>query len=96
MGTNSWPVGPDEVTDRVRHFIGTELMSREDGSTVTAETRLLRGAVDSMGMMHLILFLQEEFHVTFTNAEADPEHFRTVGDVESLVRTKLQAGRATR
>jgi len=80
---------PDEVSRKVRSFIGTELMSLEDGSSVTAQTRLLRGVADSLGVMNLILYLQEEFRLTFTEIEAAPENFRTVGDVERLVRRKL-------
>ena len=41
---------PDEVSRKVRSFIGTELMSLEDGSSVTAQTRLLRGVADSLGV----------------------------------------------
>jgi acyl carrier protein len=82
----------DEVSRSIRAFVGTELMSRPDGSTVSAETRLLRGVTDSMGIMQLIVFLQEAFGLRFGSDDAAPEHFRTVGDVERLVARKRSAG----
>jgi acyl carrier protein len=79
----------DDVSTKIRFFIGTELMARDDGASVTAETRLLRGATDSLGIVRLLLFLQEEFRLTFSEAEVDPDNFRTVADVERLVRERL-------
>ena len=83
-----------DVTDAIRGFIQLELLSRREGTVVTDETRLLRGVTDSLGIMHLIAFLQEEFGVTFTEADAAPENFQTVGDVERLVRRRLEASDA--
>lgn len=79
-----------DVAGSIRRFIGTELLSRHNGSTVTEETRLLEGVTDSLGIMHLIAFLQEEFGVSFSEADASPENFQTVADVERLVRRKLE------
>jgi acyl carrier protein len=79
----------DDPGAAIREFVGTELLSLADGSTVTEHTRLLRGGVDSMGIMELIVFLQERLGLRFTEADASPENFRTVGGVERLVARKL-------
>lgn len=86
----------DDVSHRIRHFIGTELMAHDDASSVADETRLLRGVTDSLGIMRLVLFLQEEFRLTFSEAEVDPDNFRTVADVEQLVRERLTQDRRSR
>jgi acyl carrier protein len=79
----------DDISYRIRRFIGTELLAKENASAVTEETKLLRGVTDSLGIMRLVVFLQEEFNLTFSEAEVDPGHFRTVADLEKLVRHRL-------
>jgi acyl carrier protein len=79
----------DDLSRRIRHFIGTELMAHDDGASVADETKLLRGVTDSLGIMRLVVFLQEEFRLTFSEAEVDPDNFRTVANVERLVRERL-------
>lgn len=78
-----------DLSDRIRLFIVTEIMLREDPSLVTDKTRLIGGVMDSLGLMQLVAFLQSELDVIFEEDEIVPENFHTVADVERLVNRKL-------
>jgi acyl carrier protein len=80
-----------DASTRIRRFIVTEIMLRDDLSLVTEDTRLVGGVMDSLGLMQLVSYLQSEFDVAFEEAEIVPENFHTVSDVERLVNEKLAA-----
>lgn len=84
-----------DLSTPIRHFIATEVMLHPDPSAVTEKTRLIGGVMDSLGLMQLVSYLQEEFGVRFDEAEIVPENFRTVADVERLVRSKLSTRAAS-
>lgn len=79
----------DDLRSRIRRFIATEVMLHPDPSVVTEETTLIGGVMDSLGLMQLVSYLQDEFGVRFDEEEIVPQNFRTVADVERLVSSKL-------
>jgi acyl carrier protein len=81
-----------EISSRIRDFISTEIMLEDTTSTLTDETPLLGGVIDSLGLMQLISFLEEDFNVAIDDAEVTAENFRTVSHIEKLVSQKVQVG----
>jgi acyl carrier protein len=84
-----------DLNSRIRYFIATEIMLRDDPSMVKDDTRLIGGVMDSLGLMQLVAYLQEEFNLLFDEDEIVPDNFRTVSDVERLVNRKLGARTAS-
>lgn len=82
----------DDMRSRIRSFIAKEILLEESPSAVNDRTRLVGGVLDSLGLMQLVSYLQETFAVTFEESEVTPENFRTVADVEQLVRQKVPEG----
>jgi D-alanine--poly(phosphoribitol) ligase subunit 2 len=80
-----------DVGTRLRNFIATEVLLEESPDRLTDQTQLVGGVMDSLGLMQLVSFIQEEFGVSFEDTEVTPDNFRTVADVERLVSRKLQA-----
>ena len=80
-----------DMNAKVRTFIATEIMLEDDASVVNDETRLVGGVMDSLGLMQLVAFVQEEFGITFDETEVTPENFRTVSSVERLLGSKTRA-----
>jgi len=72
----------------IRDFISKEIMLEEGPSSVTESTRLVGGVLDSLGLMQLVSFIQEEFGVTFEETDVTPENFQTVETVERLLARK--------
>jgi acyl carrier protein len=75
----------------IREFISREIMLEQGPSSVTEQTVLVGGVLDSLGLMQLVSYIQEEFGLRFDDAEVSPENFRTVRDVERLVSEKIEA-----
>jgi len=81
-----------EISDRIRDFIATELMFEDTPATLSDDTPLLSGVIDSLGLMQLISFIEEEFDVAIDDAEVTATNFRTVGDIQRLIEQKVQVG----
>lgn len=75
------------VRDRIRTFIEEELDL--EGVGLEEDTPLLNGILDSLGLMQLVAFIEDEFDLTLDFADVTIDHFRTLGDLEQLVSKKL-------
>ena len=81
-----------DVASRIIRFIEDEILFRRTGVTLTRRTTLDSGMIDSLGMASLVTFLEEEFELSVDVRDIFPGNFRTVGDIERLVRSKLATG----
>lgn len=62
---------------------------------LTVEGVLLdSGIIDSMGVLELVVFLEERFQLTLDDDEMLPEHFMSIPTLAALIDRKLAAGRA--
>ena len=81
-----------EISDRIRDFVSSELMFEDSSAALSDDTPLLSGVIDSLGLMQLISFIEEEFDVAIDDAEVTASNFRTVGDIQRLIEQKVQVG----
>ena len=81
-----------DISDRIKEFIVTELMFEDSSATLSDDTPLLEGVIDSLGLMQMISFIEEEFDVAIDDAEVTASNFRTVADIQRLVEQKVQVG----
>jgi acyl carrier protein len=79
-----------DVASRIREFIKAEILFEDSEAALTDDTPLLNGVVDSLGLMQLVAFLEEEFDVEIDDSEMTADHFRTVADIEELVAQKAK------
>lgn len=77
---------------RVLEFIRSELVLDGGADGLSADTQLLNGIVDSLGLMQLVAFLEEEFEIEIDDSDISKEYFSTVGDIGRLVETKIGQG----
>ena len=67
-------------------FIATTLMHNEDADTLDPEEPLLgSGILDSLGIMRLVSYIEEEFGVEVPEEDLVPEHFQTVNRLAAFV-----------
>jgi acyl carrier protein len=78
-----------EVSGRIKGFIKDEILFEDTSAELADDTPLLNGVIDSLGLMQLVAFLEEEFDVEIDDADMTADHFRTVGDIEQLVTQKV-------
>jgi acyl carrier protein len=74
------------VADTLRNFILKELQWQE-GATLTPRSPLLAG-VDSMALLQLVSFVEEEFEIEIRDDELTPDNFETIEAVARLIERK--------
>lgn len=75
-----------------RYILDNFLYTKPDAQLEEHDRLLERGIVDSMGVMELIAFLQDEFRIKVAEAEITEEHFGSLGAIASFVTAKRPAG----
>jgi acyl carrier protein len=77
------------VNSRIREFVlATFPLARKRG-VKDSDHLLDNGIVDSMGVLELVEFLQQEFCLQVSDEELLPENFQSIQQVASFVRAKL-------
>jgi acyl carrier protein len=80
----------NEIEREVRDFVVLHFLSgraeklRDDGS-------LLGDAIDSMGVIELVAYLQERFKITIDDEEVVPANLDTIKSLAAFVARKLDA-----
>lgn len=77
-----------DISDRIRRFIREEVMLDEH-ARLDDETPLLDGVLDSLALMQLVAFLEEEFDTEIDDTEVTAENFRTIADIERLMSGRM-------
>ena len=78
-----------EVQARIRAFVNDELIHGGGDAVDSDDAPLLDGAIDSVGLLQLVSFLEESFGVSIDDTEIVPQHFSTVRGISDLVRKHL-------
>ena len=77
------------VEQSVKSFILREFLPGEDPSELTDSTPLITaGILDSISMLKLVIFLEEQFSVSVKPYEATAEYMDTIERIAELVRSK--------
>lgn len=78
------------TADVVRDFVFEKLNFRGSKSDLSDDYLLLENeVVDSMGLFHLVGFLEQKFEVIIPDEELIPEHFGTIRGIAALINSKL-------
>jgi acyl carrier protein len=79
-----------KTADVVRDFVFEELNFRGSKTDLSDDYLLLENeVVDSMGLFHLVGFLEKKFDVVIPDEELVPEHFGTIRGIAALVDSKI-------
>ena len=80
----------DHVTEQIRSFLAEQLAWGRDRGQLTDDYPLITSrALDSLGLMQLVTFLEDEFDVVVEDDELLPERFENVASISSLVKGKM-------
>jgi acyl carrier protein len=86
-------VTPVQLAEKqILEFIQSEIVLVGGAEALTIDSELLNGIVDSLGLMQLVAFLEEEFEIEVDDSDISKEHFSTVGHIGRLVGTKIGQG----
>jgi D-alanine--poly(phosphoribitol) ligase subunit 2 len=76
----------DETTTKIKEFIVEEFMPDVPAEELDGDFDLLTGGVvDSLGLLKVVAWLEDEFDITVDESELGPESFRTVNAIKEYV-----------
>jgi len=75
-----------------RYILDNFLYTKPDARLDEDERLLERGIVDSMGVMELIAFLQDQFGINVAEADITEEHFGSLGAIATYVAARRPGG----
>jgi len=77
------------VESTIEKFILDELLMDDGAQHVDPNQSLLSsGILDSLGILRLISFLEDQFSLTVEDSEVVPENFDTIGAMKMLIERK--------
>ncbi len=76
------------IEDRVRDFVLKQFPLARKNGLKPEERWLESGLIDSLGILDLVHFLEEEFKVQVTDEELLPDNFQSLQAVAAFVRAK--------
>lgn len=67
---------------KLRDFIFQELIFVAEPSQFSDDDDLLEAGLDSMGIMRLIMFIEDEYSITLPDTEIEPENVQSFNALE--------------
>ena len=79
----------NEVEDRIRRFIATELSWDGDAAAISDDDELIETDIlDSLGVQQVVALVEEDFGIEIEDDELVAENFATLRAIGDLVRSK--------
>jgi acyl carrier protein len=78
-----------EIKDRIRDFVTEEIVFEEGSSPLADETPLLVGIIDSLGLMQLAAFIEQEFGLEIDDSDMTADNFRDINAIVRLVERRI-------
>ncbi len=79
-----------EISQRIRKFITENFPLVRKQSTFEDDSPLLdSGIIDSLGVLDLVLFIEEEFKIVVSDEDLLPKNFETIACMAVFVLNKL-------
>lgn len=76
------------IQDRIRDFLRGRFPPARHRRLGDHDHLLEQGVLDSLGVLDVVAFLEDEFGVVLSDEELTPEHFRSVFSLAVLVASK--------
>jgi D-alanine--poly(phosphoribitol) ligase subunit 2 len=79
------------VLQKLKSYIFQELVFSEDPDAFDEHDDLLEAGLDSMAIMRLVLFIENEFGVVLPDDELAPENLQTLKRLENWIKRHQQS-----
>jgi acyl carrier protein len=85
-----------QIDERLVEFVMSDLARGKISGNLDINDNLIDASVvDSLGIMKLIIFLEENYSIKVTDDDLTPENFSSIMTIQSLVLNKMsEAGNA--
>ena len=79
----------DDVRKKIKEFLMTEFLPGEDPNELIDTTPLITGGIlDSIATLKLVMFIEENYGVSFEAHEVDKENLDTIDRIVRLLKSK--------
>lgn len=80
----------DALMQRIKNFIMEEFLPGESPDELTETTPLISGGIlDSIATLKLVMFMEEEYGVSFQPHEVDKENLDDLVSIARLLQSKI-------
>jgi acyl carrier protein len=79
-----------QIKSSITSFIRTELIYEDDQDFDDHTNLIERGIVDSMSLVRLIGFIEEEYGIPVQDEDIVPEHFSSLTKIATFVTERLK------
>ena len=77
------------VESQIKEYIARNLLFSDNGFQYSDEASFLdEGIVDSVGVMELVAFVEDQFDIKVNDSEVVPDHFDSVSKLAAFIRQK--------
>ena len=84
-----------DIAAQTRRYITDNFLYTRPNLRLGDDDRLLeKGIIDSMGVMELVTFLQEQFTIAVDESEITEDHFGSISAIAAFVAEKRAGSRA--
>lgn len=73
------------MKEKLKAFIFSEVIYHDDPTSFGDDDDLLEAGLDSMGIMRLIMFAEQEFGVTLPDTEIEPDNVKSLNALEKWI-----------
>ena len=78
-----------DIETAIESFIVNEIMLGDNSTKIDPNESLISsGVLDSLALLRLIAFIEEQFKVTVEDSEVIPENLETINDIVTFVEQK--------
>lgn len=79
-----------DIQTKIREYIARNLLFSDNGFGYADDASFLQeGIIDSVGVMDLILFVEENFDVVVDDHEITPDNFDSVNKLTAYIHNKV-------
>ena len=80
---------PNPLMQRIKNFIMEEFLPGENPDELTETTPLISGGIlDSIATLKLVMFMEEQYGVSFEPHEVDKENLDNLASIVRLLQSK--------
>jgi acyl carrier protein len=86
---------PSMIKEKIRTYIAENILFSSNGFPHSDDTSFLdNGIIDSMNILELVVFIEENFGITVEDADLTPDNFDSIDRMAEYIgqKTKKNAG----
>jgi len=79
----------NEIISALAEFIASEILNQPGRNISETDKLISSGLIDSLSLVDIALFVEEQFQVIIDDTELNADTFDTLSELESIIRTRL-------